>query len=126
MNHNRPCSICGKTFRSNPALKNTACAVMHPEGSCCHYSETEIAPTDNAPDESLDELVKYFFFEEDRQQEAREAILEWSNKRCRNKLLKVVPKKREYNQFDKPEVIEQIMSENRIIDEFIDNIKGEQ
>lgn len=41
---NRKCPRCGKTFVPNPARKNMACLVLHPEGQCCHYSETEVNP----------------------------------------------------------------------------------
>ena len=36
------CPRCHKSFKDNPARKGMSCAVFHGEGSCCHYSQTEV------------------------------------------------------------------------------------
>lgn len=38
------CPGCGDWYVPTPGMENTSCAVLHGPGSCCHYSETRVAP----------------------------------------------------------------------------------
>jgi len=58
------CSKCGKTFKPNSDKQGVSCLVLHLEGSCCHYSETEVKPS-NSPlsTESIDDWLWNFILE---------------------------------------------------------------
>jgi hypothetical protein len=36
------CRACHRWFVPKPGWEMVSCCVMHPPGSCCHYSETEV------------------------------------------------------------------------------------
>lgn len=36
------CPICKGLFRNNPKKANANCCVLHPPGSCCHYSDIPV------------------------------------------------------------------------------------
>ena len=37
------CRGCGKWYVPTEGMENVSCTVLHGPGSCCHYSETEVA-----------------------------------------------------------------------------------
>ena len=44
------CAGCGKWFEPIPEMQNVSCCVMHPPGTCCHYTEREVdAPVPASP-----------------------------------------------------------------------------
>lgn len=42
------CPGCGDWYVPTPGMENVSCCVMHPPGSCCHYSETRVEPPEAA------------------------------------------------------------------------------
>lgn len=43
------CSICKKTYKSNPEMAGISCAVLHGPNSCCHYSDIEVTSSVKPP-----------------------------------------------------------------------------
>jgi len=44
------CPMCDGLYRRNPKMENVSCCVLHPPGSCCHYSDIPVS------EESLGEI----------------------------------------------------------------------
>lgn len=38
------CPVCKKYYQRTPAGARVTCAVNHPPGACCHYTDKELLP----------------------------------------------------------------------------------
>lgn len=57
------CPGCGKWHIPTPSMEMVSCCVLHPPGSCCHYSETEVPPPSDIVNNPMPELAAFLDFQ---------------------------------------------------------------